>query len=153
MALEQTIDKPVKAYNIAVIDDDTAEINMYGEVVSKYPVDWWTGEKIPGNFIALDEFLQDLKEIEDKANIIIHINSVGGDFYAGLSIYNRLKGLPGNITTINDGGIGCVHYFSGGGYKENERRQQLDDARRVWLAVRLLQHRAVESHHQAVYCP
>lgn len=56
MALEQTIDKPVKAYNIAVIDDDTAEINMYGEVVSKYPVDWWTGEKIPGNFIALDEF-------------------------------------------------------------------------------------------------
>ena len=45
MALEQTIDMPVKAYNIAVIDDDTAEINMYGEVVSKYPVDWWTGEK------------------------------------------------------------------------------------------------------------
>ena len=103
MALEQTIDKPIKAYNIAVIDDDTAEINMYGEVVSKHPVDWWTGEKIPGNFIALDEFLQDLKEIEDKANINVHINSVGGDFYAGLAIYNRLKGLAGNITTINDG--------------------------------------------------
>lgn len=103
MALEQMIDTPVKAYNIAVIDDDTAEINMYGEVVSRIPVDWWTGEKIPGNFIALDEFLEDLKEIEDKANINIHINSVGGDFYAGLAIYNRLKGLAGNVTTINDG--------------------------------------------------
>lgn len=95
--------EPVKAYNISVLDDDTAEINMYGEVVSQYPVDWWTGEKIPGNFIALDEFLDDLKEIENKANINVHINSVGGDFYAGLSIYNRLKALPGNITTINDG--------------------------------------------------
>ena len=103
MALEQMIDTPVKAYNIAVIDDDTAEINMYGEVVSRIPVDWWTGEKIPGNFIALDEFLEDLKEIEDKANINIHINSVGGDFYAGLAIYNRLKVLAGNVTTINDG--------------------------------------------------
>lgn len=95
--------EPVKAYNISVLDDDTAEINMYGEVVSQYPVDWWTGEKIPGNFIALDEFLDDLKEIENKANINVHINSVGGDFHAGLSIYNRLKALPGNITTINDG--------------------------------------------------
>lgn len=95
--------EPVKAYNISVLDDDTAEINMYGEVVSQYPVDWRTGEKIPGNFIALDEFLDDLKEIENKANINVHINSVGGDFYAGLSIYNRLKALPGNITTINDG--------------------------------------------------
>ncbi|MEI3522818.1 MAG: head maturation protease, ClpP-related [Anaerotignum sp.] len=95
--------EPVKAYNISVLDDDTAEINMYGEVVSQYPVDWWTGEKILGNFIALDEFLDDLKEIENKANINVHINSVGGDFYAGLSIYNRLKALPGNITTINDG--------------------------------------------------
>ena len=97
------IEKPIPAYDIAVIDDDTAEINMYGEVVTKYPIDWWTGEKVPGNFIAMDEFLQDLKEIEDKANINIHINSVGGDFYAGLAIYNRLKTLPGNIVTINDG--------------------------------------------------
>lgn len=95
--------EPVKAYNISVLDDDTAEINMYGEVVSQYPVDWWTGEKIPGNFIALDEFLSDLKEVESKANINIHINSIGGDFYAGLAIYNRLKALPGNITTYNDG--------------------------------------------------
>lgn len=92
-----------KAYNIAVIDENTAEINMYGEVVSKHPTDWWTGEKISGNFIALDEFLADLEEIKDKDNITIHINSVGGDFYAGLAIYNRLKALKGTVTTINDG--------------------------------------------------
>ncbi len=101
----ETINKnePIKAYNITIIDDDTVDINMYGEVVSQHPVDWWTGEKIPGNFIALDDFLSDIEEIKTKSNINIHINSVGGDFYAGLAIYNRLKSLNSNITTINDG--------------------------------------------------
>ena len=94
---------PIKAYNITISDDNTVDIDMYGEVVNKHPVDLWTGEKINGNYIAVDEFLEDLKEIEDKPNINIHINSVGGDFYAGLAIYNRLKALKGNITTINDG--------------------------------------------------
>lgn len=101
----ETINKnePIKAYNITIIDDDTVDINMYGEVVSQHPIDWWTGEKIPGNFIALDDFLSDMEEIKTKSNINIHINSVGGDFYAGLAIYNRLKSLNSNITTINDG--------------------------------------------------
>lgn len=98
-----TVNNPMKAYNITILDDDTVDINMYGEVVEKHPVDWWTGEKINGNYIALDDFLEDLKEIEGKQDINIHINSVGGDFYAGLAIYNRLKSLKGNITTINDG--------------------------------------------------
>ena len=71
--------EPVKAYNIAILDDDSAEINMYGDVVSTWPVDWWTGEKIAGNFIAVDEFLQDLELIKDKANITININSAGGE--------------------------------------------------------------------------
>ena len=57
--------QPVKAYNMAIINDDTAEITMYGDVVSKHPVDWWTGEKIDGNFIAVDDFLEDLEVIKD----------------------------------------------------------------------------------------
>lgn len=94
----------LKPYNIVVNEDDnSAEINMYGEVVSTRPVDWWTGEPIPGNFIAQDEFLKDLDELSGKDNITVHINSVGGDLYAGVAIYNRLKGLAANVTTINDG--------------------------------------------------
>jgi ATP-dependent Clp endopeptidase proteolytic subunit ClpP len=65
-------------------------------------MDWWTGEPAKGNFIALDEFLEDLDELKDKDNITVHINSVGGDFYAGLAIYNRLRSLKASITTIND---------------------------------------------------
>lgn len=94
--------KPVKAYNMAVLDDDSAEINMYGDVVSVLPRDWRTNEPIPG-YIGLDEFLTDLDAIKDKSNITVHINSGGGDLYAGLAIYNRLKGVKGTVTTINDG--------------------------------------------------
>lgn len=93
-----------KPYNIVTSEDDSsAVINMYGEVVAAHPVDWWTGEPIPGNFIAQDEFLKDLAELEGKDEVTVHINSVGGDMYAGIAIYNRLKGLAAHVTTINDG--------------------------------------------------
>ena len=94
----------LKPYNI-VIDEggSSARIDMYGEVVSARPTDWWTGEPIPGNFIAQDEFLKDLSELEGKDEVTVHINSVGGDMYAGIAIYNRLKGLAAHVTTINDG--------------------------------------------------
>lgn len=94
---------PVKAYNMAILDDDSAEINMYGDVYMEAPRDWWTGERQEGQYIAADEFLEDLEEIKEKSNITVHINSGGGDLYAGLAIYNRLKALKGHVTTINDG--------------------------------------------------
>ena len=98
------IDGTKPAYSIAVNEaDNSAEINMYGEVVATRPTDWWTGEPIPGNFIAQDEFLRDLDSLSGKSSITVHINSVGGDMYAGLAIYNRLKGLAGTVVTINDG--------------------------------------------------
>lgn len=94
----------VKPYNIVINNEDnSATINLYGEVVATRPTDWWTGELIPGDFIAQDEFLKDLDELAGKDSITVHINSVGGDMYAGIAIYNRLKGLAAKVTTINDG--------------------------------------------------
>lgn len=92
-----------KAYNILEIEQDEAEINLYGEVVATHPTDWWTGEPIPGDFIAQDEFLRDLEQLSTKRKITVHINSVGGDLYAGIAIHNRLKNLPAQVITINDG--------------------------------------------------
>lgn len=91
-----------KPYVISMVGDNDAEISMYGEVVEKHPVDWWTGEPIPGNFIALDDFLRDLDDLGTKDTITVHINSVGGSLYAGLAIYNRLRALAANVITIND---------------------------------------------------
>ena len=92
----------LKPYNIVYDGEDGVTIDMYGEVMETRPVDFWTGNPISGNFILLDEFLNDLKELEGKSNITVHINSVGGSFFAGLAIYNRLRGLGASITTIND---------------------------------------------------
>lgn len=93
----------IMPYNIAETGENDVEINMYGEIVEAVPTDFWTGEPIEGNFIAVDRFLRDLDGLKDKQNITVHINSVGGDLYGGIAIYNRLKALPGNVTTINDG--------------------------------------------------
>lgn len=112
-----------KPYNIVRNElDNSAEINMYGEVVSTRPVDWWTGEPIPGNFIAQDEFLNDLEDLSNVDSITVHINSVGGDMYAGIAIYNRLKGLAAKVTTINDGlaaSAGSLIFMAGDTRKVN----------------------------------
>ena len=110
-------------YNIVVNEEtNSAEINMYGEVVATRPTDWWTGEVIPGNFIAQDEFLRDLEGLNGKDSVTVHINSVGGDMYAGIAIYNRLKGLAAKVTTINDGlaaSAGSLIFMAGDTRKVN----------------------------------
>ena len=105
-----------KPYTIAMVGENDAEINLYGEVVQTHPVDWWTGQPVAGNYIAVDELLSELDELNNKDNVTVHINSVGGDFYAGLAIYNRLKSLNASITTINDGlaaSAGSIIFMAG----------------------------------------
>lgn len=89
------------AYNMSEPDNDSLEIEMYGQVVSHIPTDW-DGNPVEGLFIALDSFLKDLDLYKAKKNITVRINSVGGELYAGIAICNRLKELPGNVTTICD---------------------------------------------------
>lgn len=91
----------LKPYNIVQNEDDV-EITMYGEVVESVPTDWWTGEPVEGLFIVLADFLKDLDELKNKNSVTVRINSIGGDLFAGVSIYNRLKELK-NVTTIVDG--------------------------------------------------
>ena len=106
----------LKPYNIVLEGDEGAKIDMYGEVVQTRPVDFWTGKPMEGNFIAVDEFLKDLDQLQGKDHVTVHINSVGGDFYAGLAIYNRLKSMNISVTTINDGlaaSAGSIIFMAG----------------------------------------
>lgn len=82
---------------------DSAEIILYGEVCSQQPTDWWTGEALPGQYITPEGFLDDLALIKDKAEIVVKINSGGGDLYTGIAIHNALKGLKGHKTVIIEG--------------------------------------------------
>lgn len=92
----------IKPYNFVELEDNSVEITMYGNVVQNRPLDFWTGEPVPGLFIVLGEFLQELEKIKEKEQITVRINSGGGELYAAISIYNRLKELK-NVITIVDG--------------------------------------------------
>lgn len=82
----------------AKAEDDTAELELSGEICMERPYDWWTGEKMDGYFIAFDEFKEGLKALKGKKNITIKLNSFGGDLFAGKSIYDELKALKANKT-------------------------------------------------------
>ena len=106
----------LKPYNIVLEGENGATIDMYGEVVQTRPVDFWTGKPMEGNFIAVDEFLKDLDQLQGKDHVTVHINSVGGDFYAGLAIYNRLRNMNISVTTVNDGlaaSAGSIIFMAG----------------------------------------
>ena len=95
-----------QAYTLAVVDGKHAELTMYGDIVETRPIDWWTDEPVPGNFITQDEFLADLETIKDADDLTIHLNSCGGDAYVSFAIHNRLRELADggmDITCVVDG--------------------------------------------------
>ena len=75
---------------------DEADIEMYGDVVESQPVDWWTGEPVPGNYIIKDDFISDLARLQNCKKITLHIDSFGGDASASLSIHNKLREMSEN---------------------------------------------------------
>lgn len=93
-------------YALASNDLDTVEITMYGDVVEQHPTDWWTNKPLPGDWIALDDFMADLERISSYKNIKIRMNTYGGDCAAAFVIHNRLRELSrdgANLTCIIDG--------------------------------------------------
>lgn len=93
-------------YALASTDGESAELTMYGDIYEQRPVDWWTGKPVEGNFILLDEFLQDLNEVASCKSLTIRMNSYGGDAGVSITIHNRLRELQAQgmkITCIVDG--------------------------------------------------
>lgn len=85
-------------FKITAKGTDAAEIELCGEVCQERPADWWTGEKLEGSFIALDEFKEAIKGLSTAKNVTIKLNSFGGDLLAGKAIYDELKALKANKT-------------------------------------------------------
>ena len=93
---------PEKTYAMRHTGADSAEIVLYGDIVSERPTDW-DGKPIDGQYIILNEFMEDLKQVEDAAHLTIHIHSAGGNAYDAMAIHNRLKSLTAEVTVIVDG--------------------------------------------------
>lgn len=95
-----------QTYTMATVDGDAAEIVMYGDIVESQPVDPWTGEPIPGNYIIESEFLEDLQQVAGCKSITIRMNSCGGDAGVSVLIHNRLRELANagtSLTCVVDG--------------------------------------------------
>ncbi len=90
-------------YTMMMTEGMEAEIQFYGEIVKTKPIDWWTGEPEQGNFIILDEFLEDLKAIEGAKTLLMRIDSIGGDSEVSTTIHNRLRELAAKKTARIDG--------------------------------------------------
>lgn len=100
---QQPVNIQRECYAMATKEGNSAEITMYGQIVERRPMDWWTGKPIEGNFIVKSEFLEDLKQIEGVRKLTIRLDSLGGDAYASLLIHNRLQELKAKKTIQVDG--------------------------------------------------
>lgn len=71
-----------------------AELILYGEIASE---SWWGDEVTPR------QFSDDLKALGDVQEIVVRINSPGGDVFAANAIYTRLRDHPATIIVKIDG--------------------------------------------------
>lgn len=92
-------------YTMATVENDSAVITMYGDIVEQQPTDWW-GDPIEGQYIIESEFLSDLEQVSNCSEITIRMNSCGGDAGVSVLIHNRLRELANSgtkLTCIVDG--------------------------------------------------
>lgn len=81
-----------KPYQFVKQGEDVTELLIYGDITS---FDWYEADT------GAYSFAKDLAEID--TDIIVRINSYGGEVAEGLAIYNQLKAFKYNVTTVCDG--------------------------------------------------
>jgi len=79
---------------VAAAENKPAELILYGDISS---YSWW------GDEITPLQFNNDLRALGDVTEIVVRINSGGGDVFAANAIYTRLKDHAAKITVKIDG--------------------------------------------------
>jgi ATP-dependent protease ClpP protease subunit len=79
---------------VAAAGEKPAELILYGDISS---YSWWGDEVTPA------EFNKELCALGDISEIVVRINSGGGDVFAANAIYTRLKDHKAKITVKIDG--------------------------------------------------
>lgn len=86
-----------------MVDGDTAEIELYGDVWGTEVPKWYLEDVGDFDYISPQTFRQDLEAARFAKEVVIKINSCGGDLYTGLAIHNELKQLEAHKTVIVEG--------------------------------------------------
>lgn len=82
-----------KFWTFNVLDNTNFELLLYGDISER---SWW------GDEITPQQFNQDLARCANN-DLIVRINSGGGDVFAAHAIYNSLVNYPGNVTVKIEG--------------------------------------------------
>lgn len=80
-------------------ENQPPELVLYGDISSST---WW------GDEITPKQFSDDLKALGDVSEIVVRINSGGGDVFAAFAIYTQLKDHKARITVKIDGWAGSA---------------------------------------------
>lgn len=67
-----------------------AELLIYDEI------DSWMG-------VSAEQLARDIAALDDSRELVVRINSPGGNVYDGVAILNSLRGHPGRVTVVVDG--------------------------------------------------
>ncbi len=85
-----------KFWNFVSKDDNTADLNLYGEIMSEEP---WFSE----DYVTYRLFVQELNALGTRDTINVHINSGGGDVFAAHAIFTNLKLNKAKIIAFIEG--------------------------------------------------
>lgn len=87
-------------YNFADVESDAPRLYIEGEIAPNEP--WWDSLVDaygcqPGNFVTPPKFREALKKCRGKSLTVV-VDSQGGDFAAGVAIYEALRAHEGETT-------------------------------------------------------
>ncbi|RPF48252.1 ATP-dependent Clp protease protease subunit [Hydrogenoanaerobacterium saccharovorans] len=90
----QTKNKHFWSFRNSAEKNTSPELILYGDIASET---WWGDEVTP------KQFTEELTALGNVDEIVVRINSGGGDVFAANAIYTRLKDNPAKITVKIDG--------------------------------------------------
>lgn len=90
-------------FKVKNLTDAEAEVQVYGEIITNRPKNWWTGQPSTNMYFVSSEFNKLIEKLKNKSKITVKINSPGGDMFVGVGVYNQLKQLKADITVIIEG--------------------------------------------------
>ena len=88
------MDKNKKFYSFSDVKDNSADIHIYGDIVS---YEWYEQD------VSSFGFKKELDALGEVSELNVHINSYGGSTIEGLAIYNLLKQHKAKVNVFIDG--------------------------------------------------
>lgn len=96
---------PPRFWNVAASDGTIGTIDLFGEIIDINRTNY-LDENCIATLYTNSDFKSDIEAVSGCSEIVVNINSVGGDYFLGLAIHNTLRALAASgkkITTVIQG--------------------------------------------------